>query len=268
MACLDRGRFVAVLLAGLVFASIVITVAIVNHYLVLALTNVSNDYEASAKTHAYTDQLFESLLDLETGERGFIITGRDVYLAPYVNGSHTVWSWYNLVTKQYSDADGALHDLIQGKLLFVNQAIALRQKEGFEAAKALVDTDKGKNQMDALRKVLARIKQQMETRTKQVGDHRAVVVIYIQVALFSFAVLALAAGTKYTYERVSARMTMLDEIPPPNRPSPYVPSRQLMDALRGRCSPYLATRPLTDPAALGEHRSPFMSARKSPESPV
>ena len=76
---------------GLVFGFIAIVLVVVVG-VVVALANVGTVYRAaSAVAHtndvqAQLQALLASLIDAETGERGYIITGNDSYLEPYVLG--------------------------------------------------------------------------------------------------------------------------------------------------------------------------------------
>src|SRR5689334_4483636 len=76
---------------GLAFGFIAIFVVLVVG-VVVALANVATVYRAAsavAQTNEVKMQLralLASLIDAETGERGYIITGNDSYLEPYTRG--------------------------------------------------------------------------------------------------------------------------------------------------------------------------------------
>src|ERR1019366_6835793 len=108
------------------------------------------------------DQLLSTLKDAETGQRGYIITGEDSYLDPYnaaIAQSDQILNKVKELTsdnlKQQSKID-ALEPLIKDKFAELKETIDLRKDpaKGFEAARQIVMTDKGKEVMDNIRKVI------------------------------------------------------------------------------------------------------------------
>lgn len=100
------------------------------------------------------------LVDAETGQRGFLLTGQDSYLAPYRAAIAAVGSE---LARLERDTAGdpeqaarlqALKPLVAAKLDELRQTIALRQRSGFDAALAVVKSNRGKNQMDQIRTIL------------------------------------------------------------------------------------------------------------------
>ena len=83
-----KGRVVT---PGLAFGFIAIVLVLVVG-VVVALANVGTVYRASSAVAQTNDvkmqlrALLASLIDAETGERGYIITGNESYLEPYTRG--------------------------------------------------------------------------------------------------------------------------------------------------------------------------------------
>src|SRR6185503_421977 len=84
-------RGAPVVTPGLAFGFLAIVLVLVVG-VVVALANVATVYRAASAV-AHTNDvkgqlqaLLASLIDAETGERGYIITGRDSYLEPYTRG--------------------------------------------------------------------------------------------------------------------------------------------------------------------------------------
>jgi len=104
------------------------------------------------------------LIDLETGQRGFIITNKIEYLEPYNNSLKLLDNKLDQLRILTSDNPsqtkriGSLEQLIAAKLAELNTTIELRRNESFETAKKIVDTDDGKLIMDKIRVQLAEIK--------------------------------------------------------------------------------------------------------------
>jgi methyl-accepting chemotaxis protein len=106
-------------------------------------------------------QLLSSLQDAETGQRGYVITGVEGYLAPYTDGIARAEANRKQLAQLVSDnprqqarAD-SLAPLIADKLAELQQTIDVRKARDFAAAQSIVLSDRGKKAMDAIRNILA-----------------------------------------------------------------------------------------------------------------
>jgi PAS domain S-box-containing protein len=117
---------------------------------------------------AATHQLLGHLIDAETGQRGFVLTGNEEYLEPYLQGSAAVEKDVeHLRTLVGDDPEQAkrlqsLTVLSTVKLDELQRTIAVRRVDGFEAANALVATNLGKLTMSRIRTLL----DEMESRER------------------------------------------------------------------------------------------------------
>ncbi len=105
-------------------------------------------------------QLLSSLQDAESGQRGYVITGVDSYLAPYTDASARAEDnrrhLAELVAdnpRQQARAD-ALAPLIADKMAELQQTVDLRKTRDFAAAQSVVLSDRGKKAMDTLRMII------------------------------------------------------------------------------------------------------------------
>ncbi len=111
-----------------------------------------------------TDAVLNDLVDGETGERGFAITGKDAFLDPYQRGTERVGTDLREVRKLTADNRiqqqllDELEPLVAARLAAWKEAIEVRKSHGLEAAAADIGTGKGKEHMDAIRSVIARMK--------------------------------------------------------------------------------------------------------------
>ena len=145
--------------------------------LVVILAVIIISYKNSDKIIESTDMIIHThvvltnlakikadLIDLETGQRGFIITGDKKYLEPYKKSLKIVkkniahlqklTSGNKIQTKRLN----YLKELVEIKLNELNKTIQLRQQEnGFEKAKEIILTDKGKKIMDKIRTQIKKI---------------------------------------------------------------------------------------------------------------
>jgi signal transduction histidine kinase/DNA-binding response OmpR family regulator/CHASE3 domain sensor protein len=106
------------------------------------------------------DELLSTVQDAETGQRGYLLTGNEKYLEPYDTAVSTMASRIDAVatltqdnpTQQANLAQVRRH--IDAKLSELKQTIDLRRTQSSEAALAVVTSDRGKLEMDAIRSQL------------------------------------------------------------------------------------------------------------------
>ncbi|WP_445664512.1 sensor histidine kinase [Fodinibius sp. AD559] len=127
------------------------------------------------------NQLYTILLDAETGQRGYLITGNQNYLEPYKNATehidHRLERLTTLVDEksdQQHVINNELEPAIDRKLAELKETIALFNNQGGEEAVALTNTHFGREQMDAIRnaldKIIAQEEQLLEQRGKQLDQ--------------------------------------------------------------------------------------------------
>lgn len=98
----------------------------------------------------------EAMLDAERGQRGFLITGQEDYLAPYTEAKASIplrLAELRRMVGDEPDQSARLADLEESTNVKMNEmatTIAKRRAEGFDQAKAIVETDVGKAAMSAM----------------------------------------------------------------------------------------------------------------------
>jgi methyl-accepting chemotaxis protein len=129
----------------------------------LSVTKQTEAASWVAHTREVQNQLTEllvSLQDAETGQRGYVITGIESYLAPYTDGAARAEDIRRHLAQLVEDNPrqqarvASLASLITDKLAELQQVIDVRKARDFAAAQSIVSTDKGKKIMDAIRGVL------------------------------------------------------------------------------------------------------------------
>ncbi|HEX3953044.1 MAG TPA: CHASE3 domain-containing protein [Stellaceae bacterium] len=107
------------------------------------------------------EELLSDLKDAETGERGYLITGKDSYLEPYNSALPKIKSTFDDVQKLTEDNPSqqrrlaTLAPVIAAKLTDLQQTIDLHRNSGADAALKLLDTGAGKAAMDQIRTLVA-----------------------------------------------------------------------------------------------------------------
>jgi methyl-accepting chemotaxis protein len=106
------------------------------------------------------------LQDAETGQRGFIITGDDAYLAPFVAAEEQLFGGLSDLDGLIADNAGQksrvanLRQLANAKFSELNATIATRRDDGFEAARLSILRSSGKETMDRMRSITGEMREQ------------------------------------------------------------------------------------------------------------
>jgi CheY-like chemotaxis protein/signal transduction histidine kinase/CHASE3 domain sensor protein len=131
----------------------------------------------SQETITAVDSLLSSAQDAETGQRGFLLTGNDRYLEPYRAALAAIPSRLDTITKLTSDNPNqqarlkTLKGVLDDKLAELGETIELRKTKGTDAALVVVNTDRGKADMDAIRAQLASMQdEELSLREKRLQE--------------------------------------------------------------------------------------------------
>ena len=178
----------------------------------VTLINLRNVYDtAGAVTHTQAvigslERLMATSVDAETGERGFIITGREAYLEPYERARADLAATLTQVSALTADNPAQqddverLRSLTKRKLAELTEAIQQRREFGLPAAQAVVMSNIGKQTMDAIRAVVSRMEMRehalLARRIAQArSEYRgALIASSLTVALTLFALTGLFFG--------------------------------------------------------------------------
>jgi PAS domain S-box-containing protein len=151
------------------------------------------------------ERLLSALKDLETGQRGYLLTGDSKYLEPFRQATNEIPGRLEelrrlVVDRQQANRVRRLATLISEKRAEVEAAIRVRDQLGPEQALALVKTDRGKTSMDAIRALCDEIRRQAQATL--IANSNALAkrqsrawwtAVGITLALFLFLVLAATA---------------------------------------------------------------------------
>jgi diguanylate cyclase (GGDEF)-like protein len=113
----------------------------------------------------YSNSLLSQLKDAETGQRGFILTGAERYLAPFKTAQDQIpQTQHALHDAAAQNANPGLNDRISeldvataAKMSELRETIALRREKGLDAATQMVMTDHGLQYMEDARTIAADI---------------------------------------------------------------------------------------------------------------
>ena len=120
------------------------------------IDSVSN-MERAQNTRSALNELMQSMLDAETGQRGYLLTGNDAYLAPYNETMKTINQQLDNLRITFSPYPqqlgefGVMSRHISRKLAELDLSLKMRAAGQDEAWRFVLKTDVGKDQMDAIR---------------------------------------------------------------------------------------------------------------------
>ncbi|TXN01295.1 response regulator [Methylobacterium sp. WL64] len=110
----------------------------------------------------HSERLLSTMKDLETGMRGYALTGKPEYLEPYADALGRIPGESafldNLDGGSSDPAIAALapvRKLIGDETVFSDRVVIARRDQGFDSAEALIETGAGKRLMDAIRAATA-----------------------------------------------------------------------------------------------------------------
>ena len=161
-------------------------------------------------------QLLSDLKDLETGERGFVITGNPEYLEPFEASLNTVDERLSSVRELTADNPrhqancAVLEQLINQKAARSQANVDLRRNAGFEAAQQGVADRVGKALMDRIRAEIVRMDAEEKSLLKQrtaaaLRETKLIKRITVGGAGFSFVLLITVFATVLRENRFRRR---------------------------------------------------------------
>lgn len=138
--------------------------------------------------------LAQGMLEAETGQRGFLLTGRGEYLRPYEQGLKQIEDSFKFLDQYYRRDPAStavlakLHTVVEAKLSELSETMRLQREGKNDAAMQLMLSDIGKEKMDAVRQLTTELTAQ---ETSKVDAGRADV--YQTLWLSRLGVLVLSA---------------------------------------------------------------------------
>lgn len=165
---------------GLALA-ILAVIGFVAYQSIAKLTETADWVDHTHQVLETLEGVLSTMKDAETGQRGFLLTGEDNYLAPFLAAQVAIDGEIKTLRELTKDNPNqqrridALEPLIagkDGKMPELLETIELRKDKmkGLDAALEIVRTGKGKNLMDDIRKVIDEMKNEETTLLKKRSD--------------------------------------------------------------------------------------------------
>ncbi|HVY72099.1 MAG TPA: CHASE3 domain-containing protein [Verrucomicrobiae bacterium] len=163
----------ALALAALIF------VGVVSYRGTTQLVESAQWRQHSLQVLGQLDELQVALTDGETGQRGFLLTGLESYLAPYASATNSYAKELRALRDLTRDSpveQARLDELevkVRERFAEMQETIRLRRDQGLEAAMAIVTSGRGKKTMDEIRSLIDGMNTTEERLSKQRSDEAA-----------------------------------------------------------------------------------------------
>jgi len=154
--------------------------------------------------------LMRQVLDAENGQRGYLITGRPEYLEPYRAAMAHIGQTMKILGDFYATEPRQVEDyatlasLVNRKISEMDTTIKLRAEGREEAWRAVIETDIGREQMEAIRIASERL---LKRESDQITAGRASVYQTLQLSRLGVAAMtALSVLAFFMYLRQTAAL--------------------------------------------------------------
>jgi PAS domain S-box-containing protein len=164
------------------------------------------------------DLVFEDFVDIETGSRGYALTGQQSYLEPYVIGSTRALGDLADLRQLVADDSGQvervarLDDLARQQIYVAKMTVEMRYVAGMFGASALVATAEGKEVMDSTRAVVVSMQQDENRLLAQrlaLAERRARQALLFIIVSMAALVLLMLLGVLWLTRSITRPMAML-----------------------------------------------------------
>lgn len=151
-----------------ILAGFFVTVTLITSFYLIYRNSVRLMQEEAWVRHTHQviakiESLLGSMIDVETGQRGYVISGNPSFLQPFESGAETSRAKLKELREMTNDnqrQQEALKDLeplIARKLSLSSEIIEMRNKLGLSAAVDFVSMGEGKRVMDSIRATVNRL---------------------------------------------------------------------------------------------------------------
>lgn len=169
-------------------------------------TLITND-EWVSHTHQARRQiasLLSGIVDAESGQRGYVLTGRDNFLEPYkvalgaIDKTFADLRQFTIDNPAQTRRLDAMRPAIDEKLAVLKRSLDIRRAESLEAAAALIAGGEGQNLMDKIRALVAEMDQEeqrlLELRRRDSEDASETTKVIIVLGSVGAILLTILAG--------------------------------------------------------------------------
>jgi signal transduction histidine kinase/CheY-like chemotaxis protein len=160
------------LLATITIIALTLAIGLLAYQKLLVLSELRATVDRSDKVLLKIEALLSALKDSETGQRGYLLTGKSNYLEPYKQSLSDISTNFRSLKRLTQDNAKTQEllvqcaPLIEEKLSFTKDTIDLREQGKTNEAIKLVVSERGQILMDQLRQIISKIREEQENLFK------------------------------------------------------------------------------------------------------
>jgi len=158
-------------------------------------TQATTRIEEAQETRTAVNRMLQHMLDAETGQRGYLLTGDAQYLEPYNAATADINQTLDTLRRLYVPYPAELADFgilsrtVSRKLAEMDLSVRMRKQGKEEAWKFVLTTDVGMEQMNVIRNQIGKMRQLSNTK---MGEAQAQITRSLQLSRLGIALMALA----------------------------------------------------------------------------
>lgn len=167
------------------------------------------------QTRNAANRLLQSMLDAETGQRGYLLTGNEGYLEPYDKAVITVQTNLEELHTQYLHSTEDLQQFallaraVSRKLAEMELSLRLRRQGNEDAWKFILFTDVGREHMDSIRQLAHKL---IERSSRKIQEHQSQIVQSLMLSRIGIAtVTAIGLLAFYMYLRQARTLQQISQ---------------------------------------------------------
>jgi CHASE3 domain sensor protein len=168
----------------------------------------------SSAIQAELSGVLKDVTDLETGQRGYLLTGNPAYLLPYTDAKGRIEIDFGSLraglanrTQGEQSLESQLEGLAGSKQAEMERSIGLRQQGYRHRSFKLVDTDEGKDYMDEIRRIASSLSStESNTFTRFDTERTAALKSALTVTIITNSVLLVVAACLFGLIRRHGRL--------------------------------------------------------------
>ncbi|HQS21201.1 MULTISPECIES: CHASE3 domain-containing protein [unclassified Acidovorax] len=167
------------------------------------------------QTRNAANRLLQSMLDAETGQRGYLLTGNEGYLEPYDKAVITVKTNLEELHTQYLHSTEDLQQFallalaVSRKLAEMELSLRLRRQGNEDAWKFILFTDVGREHMDSIRQLAHTL---IERSSRKIQEHQSQIVQSLMLSRIGIAtVTAIGLLAFYMYLRQARTLQQISQ---------------------------------------------------------
>lgn len=160
------------LLATITIIALTLAIGLLAYQKLLVLSELRATVDRSDKVLLKIEALLSAIKDSETGQRGYLLTGKSNYLEPYKQSLSDISTNFRSLKRLTQDNAKTQEllvqcaPLIEEKLSFTKDTIDLREQGKTNEAIKLVVSERGQILMDQLRQIISKIREEQENLFK------------------------------------------------------------------------------------------------------